>query len=100
MKYYETHILSEEERKKYEQKGLYCYDLRDSDFGGDIASIERRVIVNRIGSMITNEKIKMGDKYPDNYVDYEDFISKNENVNTIDKLLEKNKSKEDREYGR
>lgn len=88
MKYLETHILSEEERQIYEQKGLYCYDLRSSDFGGDIASIEKRVIVNRIGSMITNEKIEMGDQYPDNYIDYEDFISKNENVSTIEKLKE------------
>ena len=37
MKYLVTHILSNEERKQYENKGLYCYDLRDSDFGNDIA---------------------------------------------------------------
>lgn len=100
MKYLETHILSRDEREIYERKGLYCYDLRDSDFGGEIASIEKRVIVNRIGSMITNEEIKMGNEYPNNYVDYEDFISKNECVSTIDKLLDKTKGKEDIDYGR
>lgn len=100
MKYLETHILSREERKIYEQKGLYCYDLRDSDFGGNIATIEKRVIVNRIGSMITNEEIKMGNEYPNNYVDYESFVSINESVSTIDKLLDKVKIKEEKDYGR
>ena len=100
MKYLETHILSRDEREIYERKGLYCFDLRDSDFGGEIASIEKRVIVNRIGSMITNEEIKMGNEYPNNYVDYEEFVSKNESVDTIDKLLDRTKGKEDIEYGR
>jgi len=35
MKYLETHILSRDEREIYERKGLYCYDLRDSDFWGE-----------------------------------------------------------------
>jgi len=100
MKYLETHILSRDEREIYERKGLYCYDLRDSDFGGEIASIEKRVIVNRIGSMITNEEIKMGNEYPNNYVDYEEFVSKNESVDTIEKLLNKSKNKEDIDYER
>jgi len=42
MKYLITHSLSSEEKKHYESKGLYCYDLRDSDFGNDIASIEKK----------------------------------------------------------
>ena len=56
MKYLVTHILSKQERTEYESKGLFCYDLRDSDFGNDIASIEKHVGVNRIGSMITDKK--------------------------------------------
>lgn len=96
MKYLVTHILSNEERKQYESRGLYCYDLRDSDFGNDIASIEKRVSVNRIGSMITNKEIKLGDKYPDDFVDYDSFITQNKEVSTIEELTKdvKNKDKE------
>lgn len=93
MKYLVTHILSNEERKQYESKGLHCYDLRDSDFGNDIASIEKRVCVNRIGSMITNKEIKLGDKYPNDFVDYNDFTLKNKEVNTIEELLKNNRNK-------
>ena len=96
MKYLITHILSNEERKQYESKGLYCYDLRDSDFGNDIASIEKRVIVNRIGSMITNKEIKLGSEYPHDFVDYNTFISKNKSVSKIEDLFKKNKDKEER----
>lgn len=91
MKYYVTDTLSNEERKDYKSKGLYCYDLRDSDYDNDIASIERRVIVNNIGSMITNKEIKMGDKYPYDFVDYNEFVKKNKSVDTIEELLKKNK---------
>lgn len=76
MKYFVTHILSNEERKLYESKGLYCYDLRDNDYGNNIASIEKRVCVNRIGSIVTNKEIKISDKYPNNLVDYHTFTSK------------------------
>ena len=93
MKYLVTHILDNQEKQKYESMGLFCYDLRDSDFGNDIASIEKRVIVNRIGSMITNKEIKLGDKPTNNYVDYNDFVSHNKSVGTISELLSKNKNK-------
>ncbi len=94
MKYLVTHILDNNERLKYEKMGLFCYDLRDSDFGNDIATIEKRVLVNRIGSIITNKEIKMGDKSSNDFVDYNDFIEKNKSVETIEKLLNKNKDKE------
>lgn len=93
MKYLVTHILSNEERQKYENMGLYCYDLRDSDFGNDIGSIEKKVMVNRIGSMITNKEIKLGNTMEDDYVDYNTFISNNESVDKISDLLSKNKNK-------
>lgn len=92
MKYLVTHILSNEERQKYENMGLYCYDLRDSDFGNDIGSIEKRVMINRIGSMITNKKIKLGNTMEDDYVDYNTFVSNNESVDKISDLLSKNKN--------
>ncbi len=87
MKYLETNYLSTQERKELEEKGLYCYDLRHSDFGGEIACIEKYVLVNRVGSIITDEEIQLGDKYPNDYKDYEEFIKENENANSIEELL-------------
>lgn len=94
MKYLVTHILSYEERKEYESKGLYCYDLQDSDFGSDIAYIKKVVLVNRVGSMVTNKEIKIGKEYPDNLVDYNTFVSKNKAVYTEEELLQKIKDRE------
>lgn len=97
MKYIVTHILSSDERKKYEEMGLFCYDLRDSDFGNDIASIEKKVLVNRIGSMITNKEIKLGNTFEDNYVDYNTFVSQNRSVEKLEDLLIKNKNRDKEE---
>src|SRR5699024_618124 len=94
MKYLVTHILSKQERTEYESKGLFCYDLRDSDFGNDIASIEKQVGVNRIGYMITDKKIKLGNTINDNWVDYNTFVEKNKSVDTVEELLSKTKNKE------
>ena len=74
MKYLEMSYLDTKDRKELEEKGLYCYDLRHSDFGGEIACIEKDVLVNRAGSMVTDEEIQLGNKYPDDYKDYEEFI--------------------------
>lgn len=87
MKYLETHYLDEEERNKCKEKGLFVYDLRGSDTGRDIACIEKSVLVNRIGCIVTNEEIPLGDKYPDNYKDYEEFTKDNLIVYSIDELL-------------
>ncbi len=87
MKFLETHHLDTEERKEYEDKGLFCYDLRNSDDGVETATIEKSVLVNRCGSMITNEEIPLGDKFPDSCKDYEEFINENEVVSTIEELL-------------
>lgn len=92
MKYLVTHTLSNEERNEYESKGLYCYDLRDSDFGNDIGSIEKRVRVNNIGSMITNREIKLGNRPDNDFVDYNTFVEHNKSVGTIDELLSKEKN--------
>ncbi len=98
MKYLVTHTLSNKERQEYESKGLYCYDLRDSDFGNDIGSIEKRVVVNNIGSMVTNKEIKLGNRPDNDFVDYNTFVGRNKSVDTIEELLskEKNKDKEAR----
>ena len=94
MKYLVTHTLSKEERKEYESKGLYCYDLRDSDFGNKIASIEKHVMVNNIGSMITNKEIKLGKEYPNDFVDYETFVSKNDPVYEVKDFFKKTRDRE------
>lgn len=93
IKFLVSGIMDKDEKTKYEELGLYCYDLRDSDDGRDIASIEKRVIVNRIGTMITDKEIKSGDKYPNDFVDYNTFVEQNIQVDTIKELLEKNKDK-------
>ncbi|CDA16238.1 uncharacterized protein BN716_01015 [Clostridium sp. CAG:571] len=102
MKYLITDIKGKEEKLKLEEMGLYCYDLRDSDDDRDVASIEKHVIVNRIGTMITNKEIKLGDKYPNDFVDYNTFVNNEDNkaVFTIQELLEKDKVKENDKGGR
>ena len=79
MKYYVTHSLNRNEKLGYEMSGLFCYDLRDSDFGNDIASIEKSVVINNIGSMVTDREIDMGKA---GFVDYNEFCSKNEGFNS------------------
>ena len=93
IKFLVSGIMDKDEKTKYEELGLYCYDLRDSDDGRDIASIEKRVVVNRIGTMITDKEIKLGDKYPNDFVDYNTFVEQNIQVDTIKELLEKKKDK-------
>jgi len=93
MKYLETSYKDINEKKQLEEKGLFCYDLRDSDMGNSIATIEKSVLVNRAGSLITNEKIPLGNTYSDNFIDYETFIANNELVNTIEELLSSQKQR-------
>ena len=44
--------------------------------------------------MITNKEIKLGDKYPNDFVDYNAFTSKNKAVNEIEDLLKNNRNKD------
>lgn len=87
MKFLITNHKNIEEKEKIHKKGLFCYDLRSSDFGENIATIEKNVLVNRIGSIITNEKISLEDKPPNNFIDYETFVSNNTEVDSIEELL-------------
>ena len=60
MKYYIIdYSLNKEQRKYLESKGFNCYDLRDSCFYGDGATIENRVIVNNCGSIIINDDLHL-----------------------------------------
>ena len=90
MKYLVTGHLDKNEKEKIEKKGLFCYDLRESDFDNDIETIEKHVWANKIGVMITNEKLEFG-KAPNDFVNYLDFCLKNEQVDKIEDLFEVNK---------
>ena len=82
--------INKNEKEKLEKMGLYCYDLRESDMGDEVANIEKNVFINKIGNMITNEKIEFG-KSPNDFVNYFDFCMKNEQVDKIEDLLVKDK---------
>ena len=92
MKFYITDYLPFEERKKYKKLGLYCYDLRSSDDGSEIANIEKRVIVNNVGSIITNKKISFN---RENYVDFDTFASINNEVFHLKDLFKNRKMERD-----
>ena len=74
------------EKRLLESMGLYCYDLRESDMGDEIANVEKSVFVNKVGNMITNEEIKF-EKTPKDFVNYFDFCLKNEQVDKIENLF-------------
>lgn len=42
-------------------KGMYCYHLRHDD-DGEFCTLEKRVIANHAGSIVTKELIDLGDK--------------------------------------
>lgn len=99
MNYLITHDMNDKEKQNIEKKGLYCYDLRDSDEGGEIATIEKSVLVNQIGSIITDEELKFGNKYYNSFIEFEEFSARNTEVDTIEELIYlKSKTKEELNY--
>lgn len=82
--------INKNEKDRLEKMGLYCYDLRESDMGNEVANIEKNVFINKVGNMITNEKIEF-EKNPNDFVNYFDFCMKNEQVDKIEDLLVRNK---------
>lgn len=87
MKYLVTNHKNNEEKEKIQKQGLYCYDLRSYDDRVGIATIEKNVLVNRVGSVITSEEIKFPNK---DFIDYDSFELVNENVRSIDEMLSLN----------
>ena len=51
-------------------EGLYAYDIRESDDGGRFATIEPEVMVNHAGTILTREKLVMGEN---GYVQIEEY---------------------------
>ena len=93
MKFLIKDSIDIKEKEDLEKMGLYCYDLRESDTGDEIANVEKKVFVNKVGNMITNEKIDF-EKIQNGFVNYFDFGMKNEQVHSIDELLSKSKTRE------
>lgn len=87
MKYFITEYKNQNEKNELKRLGLYCYDIRQSDFGGEYAGIEKNVLVNRAGSIITDKSIYLTDSYPSNYIDFDIFASENQEVHSLDELL-------------
>lgn len=98
MKYFITSWKNNKEKKEREKKGLYCYDLRCDDDGFSIATIEKNVLVNRVGSIITDKKLNFNSKYFKKFIDFEKFSDVNKEVDSIEQLLKikrkENKTKE------
>lgn len=84
MNYLITSYMDNQEKEEIKNKGLYCYDLRHSDDGTEIATIERSVLINRVGSITTNEELTFDDT---DCIDFEEFSSKNTQVDKIEQLL-------------
>ena len=84
MKFLVTGYMDKQEKEDIKKQGLYCYDLRHSDDGTEIATIEKSVLVNRIGSIITNEELAF-DNY--DFIDFEKYSSENTQIDTIEQLL-------------
>lgn len=90
MKYLITEYINSEGKENYKSLGLYCYSLRhNEDNWEEIESIENHVLANLYGSIITNEKLKISNTFPNNYIDYLDFAKENEKVKNIEELDEK-----------
>lgn len=84
MKYFITEYKNQEAKDSLRSLGLFCYSLRSDDNNwGEIASIEEHVLANLYGSIITNEEIKLGSQYPDNFIDFNEFALKNKKVNSL-----------------
>lgn len=98
MKYLITSWKNNKEKKEIERKGLHCYDLRSDDDGFSIATIEKNVLVNRVGSIITDKKLNFNSKNLKKYIDFEKFSDVNKEVDSIEQLLKikrkENKTKE------
>lgn len=89
MKYLITSYKKDTEKKEIENKGLYCYDLRQDNEEEKIATIEQNVLVNRIGSIITDEELEFNNQRNCNdFIDFDEFSIKNVEVETIEQLLE------------
>lgn len=87
MKYFITEYKNQNEKNELKRLGLYCYDIRQSDSSGGYVGIEKKVLENKSGSIITDKSIYLTDSYPSNCIDFDIFVSENQDVNSLDELL-------------
>lgn len=84
MKYFITEYKTQEAKNDLHSLGLFCYSLRSAENNwGEISTIEEHVLINRYGSIITDEEIKLGTHYPENFLDFLEFSSHNTKVNSL-----------------
>lgn len=86
MNYLITSYRNKEQKEIIEKKGLYCYDLRLNEEGNKFIAIEKEVEYDRGGSIITDEKLKFPDTQFTDFIDFEEFISKNNLVEEMKQL--------------
>lgn len=87
MKYLITDYISGEGKDDYKSLGLYCYSLRHNEQNwNEIESIENHVLADLYGSIITTEKLKLSNTYPNNSIIFSDFAKENERVEKIEEL--------------
>lgn len=84
MRYFITNYQNQTAKDDLHSLGLFCYSLRSADDDwSEIATIEEYVLVNRYGSIITNEAIHFQKQYPDNFIDFKEFELENQRVSSI-----------------
>lgn len=87
MRYLITDYINSDGKDDYKSLGLYCYSLRHNEQNwSEIESIENHVLANLYGSIITTEKLKLSNKYPNNTIIFSDFAKENEQVEQIEEL--------------
>jgi hypothetical protein len=69
-------------------EGYYAYDIRHCDETGDPATIEKRVVANYFGTIITPHEIKLPN---DDYlsIDFDDFIYVESDIHFMTEFMEK-----------
>lgn len=65
--------------------GYHAYDIRDSDDGGNFATIESLVRVNHAGTILVHEPIDLGSE---GYVEIEDYSFPDESATIIQPLID------------
>lgn len=89
MRYFVTDFKNREAREDLKGLGLFCYSLRSKDGDwSEIATIENNVLINLYGSIITNQEIKLGDKYPDDFISFDIFAKENTQVSSLCELID------------
>lgn len=83
IKFYKTENLTIDLLNMIEHHSLYCYDLRISENLESI-TIEKNVLINRIGKIVTNVNLDIKDN---EFMNYDSFLSNAIEVLKIQELI-------------